>query len=277
MRTTGEIASAAAVSEKAVRLYADRDLLHAKRGAGGKRLFDETQLHRAKLIALLRSLDISLGEVGVILDAADPVGEFDRVWGSHRADGETASAASEYVRVRLGGQCVLPAGLSTQTREVSERVLLTMPGRATLPEMSAVIPELTSRIFSYLTEHDVRLDGPIHLDVRSRASETYPAELLLCAPVPAPIRPGLGMAIILDPAHHEVFVALTQEEADDQRLIVAVHDFLSMAHGETSASPRVGHNREVYLPTFGTGTPGAVMEIAVPVRGVVREESVSSV
>lgn len=274
MRTTGEIASAAAVSEKAVRLYADRDLLRAKRGAGGRRLFDESQLHRAKLIALLRGLDISLGEVGLILDAADPVGAFDRVWGAYRADDEIASAASEYVRGRLGGACVLPAGLGTQPRDVPERVLLTVPGRATLPEMSTVVPELTSCIFSYLTEQDVPLDGPIHLEVRSRASETYPAELLLCAPIPTPIRPGPGMAIILDPSHREVFVSLTQEAADDQRLIVAVHDFLSTAHGETSASPRVGPNREVYLPSFGTGAPGVVMEIAIPVRAVEREGSV---
>lgn len=276
MRTTGEIASAAAVSEKAVRLYADRDLLRAKRGAGGRRLFDETQLQRAKLIALLRGLDISLGEVALILDAVDPVGEFDRVWGSHQAEGETMSAASEYVRGRLSGECVLPAGVGTQSREVPESVLLTMPGKATLPEMSTVIPELTSHIFSYLTEQDVPLDGPIHLEIRSRASETYPAELLLCAPIPTPIRPGLGMAIILDPAHREVFVALTQEQADDQRLIVAVHDFLSTTHGETSTSPRVGPNREVYLPTFGTGTPGTVMDIAVPVQGDMREESAAT-
>lgn len=262
MWTTGDLASATSLSEKAVRLYADRGLLRTERDSAGRRQFDDDQLDRARQISLLRSLDISLNEVETILNADDPARELDIIWGARRADADQSDALAPYVRERLHGRCTLPSGLEPQEREVPERLLLTLSGRATLPEMTTVIPELTARVFAHLTEQDLPLIGPIHLEIRSRASETYPAELLLCAPIATPARPAPSMAVVLDPTHQETFVSLTQEQTGDQRLIVAVHDYLSATHD--SPFKRAGHNREIYLPSFGTGGPGTVMEIAVP-------------
>ena len=85
-----------------------------------------------------------------------------------------------------------------------------------------------------------------------------------------PLRPPAGTALVVDPAHREAVVALDQHQADDQPLLVAVHDHLStgaFAAG-TRAGPVLpcGHNREVYLPSFGTGAAGTVLEVAVPVE-----------
>ena len=262
MLTTGQLAAHATVSEKAVRLYADRGLLAARRDpSSGHRLFEDAQADRLRLVCLLRSLDLSLAEIEGVLDGGARVADFDAVWSARRSDAARVDVAGEYVRGVLAGDVVLPSGLVVEDREVSERVVLRVEGEAALPQMATVLPELTGRLFAALTAADVPLAGPPYVEHRSRATETSPARLAVCAPVDRAMRPPAGMQVVLDPAHHEAFVALRQAQADDQRLLVVVHDHLS-AGRRTS---RVGPNRETYRPAFGTGADGVVMDVAVPV------------
>ena len=76
--TTGDLARAAGLTTKAVRLYDERGLLHPARTSEGWRLFDRTQVDRARLIALLRSLGAPLGVVAELLDADDASDGTDR-------------------------------------------------------------------------------------------------------------------------------------------------------------------------------------------------------
>jgi hypothetical protein len=140
--------------------------------------------------------------------------------------------------------------------------VLRIAGTATLEELPSVLPRLTQELFSALTEAELPLAGAPYVEYRTRATETYPAELRLCAPFEGMIRPPAGMEVVLDPAHTECFVGLEQAAAGDQALVVAVHDYLSFHHGRH----RVGPNQEIYHPGFGTGAPGVVMDLALPVR-----------
>ncbi|QZN85637.1 MerR family transcriptional regulator [Cellulomonas sp. C5510] len=262
-RTTGDLARAAAVSEKAVRLYADRGLLHADRDPGsGARVFAEDQVEVVRRIALLRGLGVPLADVAAVLGAVDPVAVFDALWSERRRAGAREAGAAEYARsVLAGAPRELPAAVSY--RDVPERLLLTLAASATLSEMAEVLPAATGRLFAHLTEADVPLAGPVHVRIRSRATETFPADLVVCVPVPAPLRPPAGTALEVDPAHREAVVGLDQRQADDQQLLVAVHDHLST--GAAGGPTPWGDNREVYLPAWGTGAPGVVLEVVVPV------------
>lgn len=262
MLTTGQLAAHAAISEKAVRLYADRGLLTAQRDASGRRLFDDVQAERARTIALLRSLDLSLADVGEVIDAPAPLRAFDAVWESRRTHAAGIDAAGEYARSVLSGISALPAGLSVDRRHLPDRVVLRVDGDATLSEMGSAIAALTQRAFAALTAADVPLAAPPFLEIRTRATEMSAAKLTLNVPFDGLIPPPPGMHIALDEAHTEVIVGLAQDQADDQPLVVAVHDHLSRDVG----ARRRGPNREVYFPTFGSGAPGTVMEIAVPIQ-----------
>ena len=59
-------------------------------------------------------------------------------------------------------------------------------------------------------------------------------------------------------------MALDQDQAADQSFIVAVHDHVALAAGD-GALAVVGDNRESYLPTWGLGLDGPVLEISAPV------------
>ncbi|WP_067162617.1 MerR family transcriptional regulator [Microbacterium sp. TNHR37B] len=261
MLTTGQLAAHAAISEKAVRLYADRGLLTATRDASGRRIFDGAQAERARTIALLRSLDLSLSEVAEVIDAHAPLRVFDTVWERRRARAAGVDAAGEYARSVLSGTSALPAGLAVGQRQVTDRVVLRVDGDARLSEMGAVIAGLTQQAFSALTAADVPVAAPPFLEIHTRATEVSTAKLTLSVPFDGLIPPPPGMHIARDEAHAEMVVSLDQAEADDQPLVVAVHDHLSRAAG----AQRRGPNREIYLPGFGSGAAGTVMEIAVPV------------
>jgi len=264
--STGALARAASLSEKAVRMYVDRGLLRADRDpVTGARSFPPGEVDVARRIGLLRGLDVPLADVASVLRADDPVAAFDALWSERRRAGDRDAAAAEYVRAVLGGAGAPPAGTRVAFRDVPERLLLALPAAATLPEIPGVLRAATQALFAHLTAADVPLAGPVHAEIASRATETFPAALRVCVPVPGPLRPAVGQQLVVDPAHREAVVGLDQAQADDQALLVAVHDHLST--GSYDGPPPAGDNREVYLPAFGTGAPGVVLEVAVPVAG----------
>ncbi len=262
MLTTGQIARSAALSEKAVRLYVERGLLSSHRDAANHRIFADDQADRARRIMLLRTLDFSLAEVAAVLDAPDPAAVYDYVWEARRAENARAEGASEYVRGVLRGDPVLPGGLEVRRRLEQSRSVLRVRAEATLTEVASVLPHLSERLFCALRAADAPLAGFLYVEFCSRATEAYPAEIRVCAPFEGAIRPPEGMEITLDPGHGEHYVGLDQAQADDQRLVVAVHDYLSACVGGLRSGP----NREIYRPEFATGAPGVVMEIAVAVE-----------
>ncbi|WP_175008866.1 MerR family transcriptional regulator [Cellulosimicrobium sp. TH-20] len=263
--TTGQVARATGLSEKAVRMYVDRGLLDARRTSGdGPRLLDGGQVERARLVRLLRGVGLSLAEVGDVLAAPDPVPAFDAVWSDRRSALAASLTAGEYVRSALVGEPQLD--VLVRRRHVPERLVLGTERRATLAELPSVLPEATGALFAVLRAADVRLAGHPYVELHERATEGYAARLTLRVPVPAAVRPPSRFALTTDDAHEEAYVALTAAEARDQERLVLVHDYLASGRALAGGAP-AGDDREVYLPTWEAGGPGPVMEVAVPVAG----------
>lgn len=261
--TVGALARTLGVSEKAVRLWTDRGLLDATRsGEGAPRAYGPEQVVRGRTITLLRALDVSLADVATVLDSADPVAEFDALWGAVRASLEGRLAAAGYVRSVLAGQPALD--VPHEVRDVPARLLLTLGGSATLGELAGLIPALTDRLFVALTETGATLAGVPSVQYHERATEHSAARLTVRVPVAAPCAPPPGMALVAEEAGREIVVALDQDQAADQSFIVAVHDHVALAAGD-GALAVVGDNRESYLPTWGRGLDGPVLEISAPV------------
>ncbi|WP_454728269.1 MerR family transcriptional regulator [Cellulosimicrobium protaetiae] len=263
MHTTGQVARATGLSEKAVRLYVDRGLLTARRDTdGGPRLFDDGQVARARQVRLLREVDLSLAEVEEVLGAPDAVAAFDTVWGARRSSVPGSLAAGEYVRSVLAGAPRLD--VEVRRRAVAERLVLGTARRATLAELPRVLPEATAAVFDVLRTADVPLAGHPYVEYHERATEEFAARVTVQVPVVDAVRPPQGFVLTTDGPHDEAYVALTAAEADDQARLVLVHDHLSSGHALTDGAP-AGDNREIYLPTWAAGGPGPVLEVAVPV------------
>jgi len=260
--TTGTLARTLGVSEKAVRLWTERGLLTATRDGDGPRAFGLDQVARGRTVVLLRALDVALADVAAVLDADDPVAEFDALWGAVRATLEGRLAAAGYVRSVLAGRPALD--VEHEVRDVPGRLLLTVGATATLGELAACIPATTDRLFTALVEAGATLAGPPSVVYHERATEHSAARITVRVPVAAPLAPPPGTALVAEEGGREVVVALDQHRAADQSYIVAVHDHVAFAAGDGTLAV-VGDNRESYLPTWGRGLDGPVLEISAPV------------
>ncbi|MFB8228074.1 MerR family transcriptional regulator [Cellulosimicrobium sp. NPDC055967] len=262
--TTGQVAHAAGLSEKAVRMYADRGLLVAHReGADARRMLGADQVPRARLIRLLRGVGLSLGEVDLVLGATDAVGQFDELWSERRASLALSLEAGEYVRSVLADGPHLD--LEVNLREVPGRLVLGSGREATLGELPRVLAEATESLFQVLRSVQVDLEGPPFVEYHERATEGFAARITAWVPVAELLRPPPGFVLRTDARHLECFVALDASGAEDQSRLVVIHDLLSFGRAAPGHVP-VGDNREIYLPSWGTGETGPVMEVAVPVE-----------
>lgn len=76
--TIGEVITRTGLSRKALRLYEQAGLVvPAKRTAAGYRLYDVAALPRLDLIRRARALDVSIRELGELLDIAEGCSEHD--------------------------------------------------------------------------------------------------------------------------------------------------------------------------------------------------------
>ncbi len=255
--TTGDLARAAGLTTKAVRLYDERGLLHPARTSEGWRLFDRTQVDRARLIALLRSLGAPLGVVAELLDADDAsaptdpggvLGAFDRWWAQEQATHAGRAPLAELVRRRLAGED-LPA-LAAARREVPEQLVLTVTCRTDAAGLPDALRSSAGTLFEQLTPDDVA--GPVFTVYRGRVTPDGDGEVETCVPVVAPLRPARGSVLRVEPAATLAVVTVPgPPDAVGFARMVEVHDALSSGRftldGAGGAEP-CGPNREITYP-----------------------------
>ena len=122
----GEFARRSRLSLKALRLYDERGVLVPARvdQASGYRYYDTAQLDQARLVVMLRQLQLPLAAVRELL-ACDPADAATRI-AEHWRDAEAAHDArrelADYLVSRLSGK--RPVMYEVATREIPERSLL---------------------------------------------------------------------------------------------------------------------------------------------------------
>jgi DNA-binding transcriptional MerR regulator len=215
----GEFARRSRLSLKALRLYDERGVLVPSRvdQASGYRYYDTAQLEEARLVVMLRQLQLPLAAVKELL-ACDPADAAARI-AEHWREAETAHDARRglagYLVSRLSGKKSVMYEVAM--REIPERSLLCLKRNVEEQEMWAFgkefmgilrerpLPKIEGRggaafcIWWGLVNDDG--DGPIEW----------------CAPVPAAQAESLAphypeLTLRTEPAHLEAFVALPDPE-----------------------------------------------------------------
>jgi DNA-binding transcriptional MerR regulator len=211
----GEFARRTRLSLKALRLYDERGVLVPSRvdQASGYRYYDTAQLEQARLVVMLRQLQLPLAAVKELL-GCDPADASKRI-AEHWRDAEAAHDARRelagHLVSRLSGKKSVMYEVAT--REIPERSLLCLKRHVAEQEMWAFgkefiailrerpLPKIEGRagamlcIWWGLVNADG--DGPIEW----------------CAPVPAAQAESLAphypeLTLRTEPAHLEAFVAL---------------------------------------------------------------------
>ena len=135
----GEFARRSRLSLKALRLYDERGVLVPSRvdQASGYRYYDPAQLDQARLVVMLRQLQLPLAMVKELL-ARDPADAAERI-AEHWRDAEAAHDArrglADYLVSRLSGKKSVMYEVAT--REIPERSLLCLKRNVAEQEMWA--------------------------------------------------------------------------------------------------------------------------------------------
>lgn len=211
----GEFARRSRLSLKALRLYDKRGVLVPSRvdQASGYRYYDTTQLDQARLVVMMRQLQLPLAAIKELL-ACDPADAAARI-GEHWRDAEAAHGAQRelagYLISRLHGK--RPVMYEVATREMPARSLLCLRRNVSVQRQFAFGKEFIAILRERPLPKIEGREGAIFCVYWSHPTADGDGLIEWCAPVP----PGEAHTLAehypeltprTEPAHLEYFVAL---------------------------------------------------------------------
>ncbi|MET0495317.1 MAG: MerR family transcriptional regulator [Actinoplanes sp.] len=257
--TTGEFARRSRLSIKALRLYDRSGLLRPTEveAANGYRRYSERQLYAARLIVLLRRLDMPLSQVAEIVATAGPeaAGLLARYW----TDVERRLAAQRELADRLvrnlTGETRAPAGeWPVAQRDVPEQLVLTEQRYVTAAELPW-IHEATTRLTAM-----AEATGPRFVIFHGEVTEDGDGPVEVCVPIDPATADPATMPVRREPAHREAYIPVERGHFEPPQILSiydAAHAWVR-DHGLLQTAPA----REVY----GYPTGELICDVAVPFR-----------
>ena len=266
--TTGEFARRSRLSVKALRLYDRSGLLRPAEvhPGNGYRRYAERQLYAARLIVLLRRLDMPLSQIAEILGAGGTdAGELlSRYW----TDVERRLAAQRDLADRLvrslAGEAQAPNGAwPVATREVPDQVVLTEQRYVTSGELGW-IRAAADRLAAVAQRYGGPA-GPRFVVFHGEVTEDSDGPVEVCLPVAAGAVDPAVAGVRHEPAHTEAYIPVIRGHFEPPQ-ILSIYDAARRwvrDHGRVVAAPP----REVYGypadPDHG-GPDDLVCDVAVP-------------
>ena len=269
MLSIGEFSHRTHLSPKALRLYDQLGLVTPAMvdPSSGYRWYDEDQIERARLVALLRRLEMPLAEIIAVVDLEpDRIGTaVEAYWARVESVNAERRALVRYVRQR-SERHDRPM-LDIQRRTVQQRGLLTMIKHIhidaagaflgkTLQQLRAAAPGLHGieglPFVVYYGEVSADSDGPVEI--------CRPVEL---AAGRAAIDDLPGFQLREEPTHDEAFIRLTMGQLSSPDMMAALEALEHWVdeHGERPLSPA----RQVLIADWRTATADTpACDLAVP-------------
>jgi DNA-binding transcriptional MerR regulator len=269
LMTIGAFAERTRLSPKALRLYGRLGLLPPVQTdpASGYRYYSEDQVDGARLVGLLRRLDMPLPVIAGIVakpprEAAEAVGEY---WAHIESVTADRRALARYIQAKLTGAGM--SGYVVQTRAIPERTLLAIARHLHASETSAFFDDAFARLRS-AGPGVAGIAGCPFLVFYGEVSDDSDGPIELCRPVAGGADVGPAMADVqsrTEPAHEEVFIRLAMKEMSWPALAPAA-DALEAWMSDQRRAP-AGALRQVLIADQRTATPDTpVCDLSVPLR-----------
>ena len=272
--TIGVFARRSRLSMKALRLYDRLGLLIPADvdPENGYRRYRESQLATARMIVMLRRLDMPLTQVADIISAPGP---------------EAAERLSEYwqaVQRRVAGQHELamhlrsrllgseePLGVpEVQVRDVSEQRVLVEQRHVAVEELPRWIGAAMSRLVAAARDHGGVAGFPFVV-YYGEVNEDSDGPAEACVPIApdnaasATIDSTATHAMRIEPAHREAYVRLRKAQVAFPQILSAYDGVARWAAAKELEI--TGAAREIYFADFrSAGSSDEVCDVAFPVR-----------
>jgi DNA-binding transcriptional MerR regulator len=283
----GAFARKTRLSMKALRMYARLGLLapvHIDQ-ANGYRWYRRSQLATARLIAMLRRLDMPLSQVAEVVAAAGPdVDEVERprqpeAACARRKAAGLVTAYWDAVERRVESQRLLAAHLAVRLsdeegsilemfdvkeREVPDQTVIFEQRHILQPELSGWLEDCIGRLYGIAGR---RLGGPVapvFVIYHGEVNQDSDGPVEVCVPVSAG-NAGADVAMRKEAAHHEAYVRITRAMVEFPQILSAYDAVTEWLN--TNGKSIAGSPREVYFGDFHTARPtDEVCDIAFPMK-----------
>ena len=211
----------------------------------GYRRYHESQLYTARLIIMLRLLDMPLSEAGRVVSApgAEAAELIDAYWGSVERRFTAQRQVMASLRPGVAGSQPEPE-LAVRERDVAEQTVLTeqrhvyVSQLAWTREAAARLTATAARCGGVAGERFVIFHGIVTAD------SDGPVEV--CVPVRHPPEDPAELAWRVEPAHREAFIPVAKAHFEIPA-ILSIYDQLAR-WASTPGRRQTGAPREVYRP-----------------------------
>ena len=277
----GEFARRSRLSLKALRLYDERGVLVPSRvdQASGYRYYDPAQLDEARLVVMLRQLQLPLAAVRELL-ACDPADAATRIaehWRDAEAAHDSRRDLADYLVNRLSGKRSVMYEVAT--REMPERSLLCLKRNVDEQGMWAFGKEFIAILRERPLPKIEGREGAFFCIWWRLVSADSDGPIEWCRPVPEAEAHALAerypdLTLRTEPAHREAFVVLPVdpgEQAADWQLALESLQAWKQEQGiedeRLTLKPEDLGLRTTYLATAAvteTSVPDDYCDLAVP-------------
>jgi DNA-binding transcriptional MerR regulator/effector-binding domain-containing protein len=261
--TIGVFARRSRLSPKALRLYDRLGLLvpaHVDEENGYRR-YRESQLETARLVALLRRLDMPLADVAEIVDAPDTErAELVRAyWESVERRAAFQRELVAHLRIRLSGAEGSFDMYEIHERDIPEQLVLTEQRHVRVPELSEWLPDAIGRLVE-TAEAGGGVAAPVFVIFHGEVNEDSDGPVEVCVPV----EQANGSPSRVEPAHREAYTRITKAQVEYPQILSAYDAVAQWI--ETEGRSVAGSPREVYFTDWNAAGPtDEVCDIAFPV------------
>jgi DNA-binding transcriptional MerR regulator len=265
--TIGAFARRSRLSPKALRIYEQHEVLvpASVDPTNGYRRYAESQLGDARMVRLLRRLDIPLSEVAAIVVAprAQRAELLDRYW----QDAESRfirqrAVAQHLVNSLSGGKDHYPM-FEITIRDVAEQTILTEQAHVRANALPDWISAALGREHATLATIGGAA-GPSLVIYHAEVTEDSDGPVEAATPVDPGRTHELEAPFRVEPAHREAFVSITKAQVrypDILSAYDAVESWIAESGARISGSPR-----EIYFADWdAAGEDDFVADIAYPI------------
>ena len=256
------------LSMKALRLYDRLGLLRPDSvdPDNGYRVYRESQLEPARLIGLLRRLDMPLATVAAVIGAvpADRPAVLATYWAESEQRHGRQRALVTYLQNRFSGNERQDDMHEIQERDIPDQLILTEQRHTTVAGLTDWMGAAIGRHWQTAEAYG-GISGPIFVIFHGKVDEDSDGPVEVCGPISAPEGTNVTHPNRVEPAHHEVYVRLRKSQVQFPQILAAYDagERWVRENGRTIG----GSPREVYFTDFmHAGPDDEVTDIAWPIQ-----------
>ncbi|GGJ58517.1 MerR family transcriptional regulator [Deinococcus roseus] len=202
------------LSRKALRIYEETGLLvplHVD-PQNRYRTYGQDQLAQARIIQVLRAMDVPIESIKILLSSPDPVTELRDLWQQREKQHVQSQALAAYLTTLLSGEGASMA-FEVSQRQVPGAFVATITAQVYQHEAPAFISGSIQKIRTHLHSIGVQpeeIDWTICHEGPSRDARGV---MEVCVPYQGVASPTAEISLKFEPAHREAYIRLRKGQA----------------------------------------------------------------